>query len=150
MVMELERLIDLSVYHKLKNLLPVSVNVVDAWDDDSDINPPAVAINIAKNERAWLELGSNSTKKIMVFTLEIYATTKTQRENIASLIADGLEENIVVYDYNDGFPPSYSPLKIGAAIIVRPPNYSPMPIVSGLQPRTKWVGRVTFEIYYTT
>lgn len=150
MVMELERLIDLSVYYKIASLLPVSVSIVDAWSDDSAIDPPAVVIDVINKKRAWQELGSNSTKKTMLFKLSIYAATKSQRENIASLLADGLEENIMVYDYNDGFPPSSSPLNIGAAVLIRPPNYSPTPVVNGLQPITKWVGEVIFEIYYTT
>ena len=43
----------------------------------------------------------------------MFAKNKTQRDELAYTILEALEECIPVYNYDEGFPPSMTPTRIG-------------------------------------
>jgi hypothetical protein len=111
--MELERKWDLSVVYWLKGLFSATpVNIVDSYPTGKMILP-TVSVDFDNISTYMLELGSRQRAKLGSWTIDIYAKTKSQRDEIAFKILSALDEKISVYDYDAGFPPSVTPGQIG-------------------------------------
>jgi len=111
--MELERKWDLSVVYWLKTLFTgTPVNIVDSYPSEKMILP-TVSVDFDSISTYMLELGSRKKAKIGSWTIDIFAKTKSQRDEIAFKILTALDEKISVYDYDQGFPPSVTPSNLG-------------------------------------
>lgn len=112
--MQVERCQDLSVYYWVKSVfsdMPF-LTVVDGYPEE-DIDMPCVAIEWNKLMKTPFELGNREGLVSRVFTLDIFAVNKSQRDEIGYRLANSLENKIDVYDYNVGFPPNVTPPKVG-------------------------------------
>jgi hypothetical protein len=113
--MKLERKQDLSIFYWLQGLLaPVSttIKVVDGFPEEV-LTLPTVSIEGENIRVVPHELGNRRGRRERVWTIDVFATNKAQRDELTSVILDDLETGIPVYDYDEGFPPGVSPTQLG-------------------------------------
>lgn len=115
--MLLERKQDLSVYYFIKDLFSgyPTVKIVDGFPVENltipTISVEAEVVNILPGE-----LGNRHGIVFRVWYVEIFAENKSQRDEIGYTIIHALENNIPVYDYDQGFPPSVTPARLGGLV----------------------------------
>jgi hypothetical protein len=112
--MYLERKQDLSVYYNVKDLFSLSpqINVVDEFPT-TNLVLPTVAIEAKTIDPYKFELGNQNRIKYRTWYIDVFAQNKSQRDEMAYMIMNELEECIPVYDYDEGFPPETSPTRLG-------------------------------------
>lgn len=112
--MHLLRKQDLSVLYWLKNLFADSpmINVVDGFPE-TGLVLPTVALEEDITNTEPIQLGDRTTAKIRNYFIDIFAETKTQRNEIGYRLLEALDDKISIYNYDEGFPPGTSPSKLG-------------------------------------
>lgn len=115
--MELERKQDLAVYFYIKDLFADAsfINVEDGHPT-TELQLPTVAVDAKTIRVRPHELGNRQGIKFRVWYADIYAPNKSQRDEIGYKILSCLEDNISVYNYDEGFPPDQDPSEIGCLI----------------------------------
>lgn len=146
-----ERLQDQSVFYWLKSFLPLSVNVVDGFPTNNNAIDPALILPTVSVESQSIksfpfELGDNQSRHSRMWAIEVFAKTKTQRDELAYSIMNKLDSNIPVYDYNLGFPPIDVPL-IGA-LVTEEIVVKPIHVFRDLVKDMYWRSSVTFFTEY--
>lgn len=107
--MRIEKLQDLSVYYFLTNLFSgMGVTVVDAYPDEL-LTIPTVSVETKSLDALRFELGNRDRVAYRSWYIDVFAVNKSQRDEMAYLIKDALEECIPVYNYELGFPPTSVP-----------------------------------------
>lgn len=111
--MFLERKEDLSIYYFLKELFSSNdfITVLDAFPEEKFVFP-SISVEAIKATAVNFELGSKVKQHYRNYVIDIFALTKTQRDEIGYKIYNALDDTILVYDYDEGFPPSVSPTQI--------------------------------------
>ena len=104
---------NLSVYYFIKETLS-GYPTIEITDDypNAELTLPSVAVVGNDIFPKPLELGNRHGIRNRAWNIEIYGANKNQRDEITYILLDTLENNIPVYDYDYGFPPTMSP-KIG-------------------------------------
>jgi hypothetical protein len=118
--MYLERKEDLSVYYFLKDTVFSAtpfVTIVDGFPE-GDLKLPTVAAEAGKIDVIEYELGNRIGLRVRRWYIDIYATNKSQRDEFGYKLLDVLKDPIPVYNYDEGFPPSVSPTRIGVLAIL--------------------------------
>lgn len=112
--MNLKRKADLSVYYFVKNLFASYpfIRVTDGFPEDS-LTLPTIAVELDSIDTYDFELGNKEKAFIATWYIDVFAQDKSQRDEYAYLLMSALESSIPVYDYDEGFPPSSTPSKIG-------------------------------------
>lgn len=112
--MEIERVQDLSVYYWLKDLFSSTtyMNIVDEFPMGNLI-VPTIAVEASTIDTIPYELGSKKRLAYRMWIIDIFAKTKSQRDEIGYKLLHELENGIQVYDYNQGFPPEITPPSLG-------------------------------------
>jgi len=115
--MYIERKVDLSVYYFIKDLFSIYpfVTIKDGFPDE-DLVIPTVSIDLQVIDPVPAELGNRHGKKTFMFFIDIFAISKAQRDEFAYKIMYELENSVPVYDYDEGFPPTVSPTKLGSLV----------------------------------
>ena len=110
MTMLIERKQDLSVYYYIKDLFSGTpqINIVDEFPEEL-LTLPTVSVEAKTVEPYNIQLGSKTRVKLRVWYIDVFAQTKSQRDDIGYTILNALEECIPVYDYDSGFPPTVVP-----------------------------------------
>jgi len=110
MTMFLERKQDQSVYYFIKNIFAAipAVKVVDEYPNQLLTLPTVSVENMSLTIRPF-EIGNRKGRRYAMWAIDVFATSKTQRDDIAYKILETLEYNIPVYDYDQGFPPTTVP-----------------------------------------
>jgi hypothetical protein len=105
---------DVSIYYWLTELFNDApfIKVVDGFPTE-DLSLPTIALENEFIEARVFELGNRQRIHPRIFFIDIFAADKSQRDEYAYRIVDALEENIPVYDYDEGFPNDVAPAKIG-------------------------------------
>jgi hypothetical protein len=88
------------------------VSVEDGYPDKILVNP-TVSIDAMDFPIVPFELGNRVGQRRRPWAIDIFALNKAQRDELAYLIMDALENSISVYDYDINFPPP-TPPQIGA------------------------------------
>jgi len=152
--MLIQRKIDLSIYYHLVDLLPSNVTVVDGFPVGYDGQPlgelqlPTVAVERRPITRSPHELGGEGLDHF-AYSVDIYATTKAQRDDLAYLVQRDLDQNnVAVYDYDEGFPPAISPTQIGTLVPEGDILNSVVYVFPDLVPKLYWRSVVDFVGYY--
>jgi hypothetical protein len=123
------------------------VDIVDSYYS-GNLEVPRVAIVGGDIGSTLHELGG-AERYDRVWWLEIYASTKQQRDEIGYRIFGQLREDghIPVQDYDEGFPPTVSPSSLGYMDVVkhqyRPKNYD-----TELQSLMDWRATVAIHSRY--
>lgn len=143
--MELQRKFDLSLYYWLENLVPAIVNVEDGFPNEALTLPTAAIVNL-NVEGTPFELGADELDK-QFWRIDVFASNKAQRDELAYMIFKELECNIPVYDYDMGFPPGVSPSQLGI-LVVSKRNVKPIHVFKDLVEKLYWRSSVTFFTYY--
>lgn len=143
--MDIERLKDLSIYYWLVDLFSSSpfIKVEDGFPI-SEVEPPVVAVEYKTIVLEPLELGNSYNIFRRSWYIEIIAKTKSQRDEIAFKIARELKNNIPVYNYNEGFPPSVTPSQLGC-LIVKKVSIEPIRISPQLMKKLYYRASVSFD-----
>ena len=108
--MYLERIQDLSIYYWLYDKLntTISIPVVDSFPTE-ELLIPSVSIEADEIDAFVLELGNKTLEQIRVWSVDVFAVNKSQRDEIGYKIFNDLDEKIPVYNYELGFPPTVVP-----------------------------------------
>lgn len=111
--MFIERKEDLSIVYWLKDLFKneALITVLDGFPEEEFILP-SVTVDAVKITATNFELGSRIRQHYRLYVIDIFALTKTQRDEITYKIYNELDNAIPVYDYDEGFPPSVNPTQI--------------------------------------
>lgn len=117
--MYLERKEDLSIIYFLKDRFSsvAGINIEDGFPDKL-LTIPTLAVEAGKIELHPFEIGNRYSKRLRVWEIDIFAKNKSQRDEFGYKLLKDLENGIIVYDYDMGFPPLVTPSKIGHLQIV--------------------------------
>lgn len=115
--MILERKADLSMYYFLKDLFSAYpfVTIKDAFPEE-DLVIPTVSVDLQVVDPTPGELGNRHGIRNFMFFVDIFAINKSQRDEFAYKVMYELENSVPVYDYDEGFPPTVSPTKLGSLV----------------------------------
>jgi hypothetical protein len=147
--MELERLQELSVFYFIHDLFTANpeINIVDSFPM-AELVIPTIAVDSDVEDFLPFELGNRKRLRIRVWNIDIFAKSKTQRTDIASIILDALEDTpISVYDYNEGFPPT-TPTKLGC-LILKDLRFKPIKVFPELVDTLYWRGNISVSFKYS-
>jgi len=148
--MDVERLQDLSIYYWLRGKLPDFVTVVDAFPSqidqvDTPLTLPVASIDHIRLNAVALELGGMEINDRM-WAIDVFAKTKAQRDDFTYLLVNDLKLNVMVYDYNQGFPPVVVPCLGG--LIVSNIQARPVYVFRELVKDLYWRSSITFATRY--
>lgn len=126
--MYIERLEDLSVYYWLKDKFSDTsfITIVDGFPDE-ELSLPTIAVEAGRIDVQEFELGNRDGLRVRRWFIDIYAKNKSQRDEFGYRLLNELKNPIPVYNYDEGFPPSITPTKIGALAILAK-SYNPIKI----------------------
>lgn len=110
------RLADLNVNYKVRDILVSAgilagkYRIIDGYPNSQDLNTtpiwPTISIEIDNLFGRDVELGSEQWKACQI-AIDIFANTDSQRDDIATILFDGLNEKYFnFYDFNTGFSSS--------------------------------------------
>jgi hypothetical protein len=124
--MYLERLEDLSVLYFVEDKFSDApfIKVVDGFPLE-DMTLPTIAVEAGKIRVKEYELGNRSGLRVRRWYIDIYAKNKSQRDEFGYRLLNELKNGISVYNYNEGFPPSVTPTKIGVLQVLSK-SYDPV------------------------
>lgn len=152
-MMELESLQNKSMYYWLKGILapyPI-VNVTDDYPDQ-ELQLPTVVIQ--GEDVALFEFEQGSRRRIgkYLWVIDIYASNKSQRDELASKIIRNIDTYgyMDVYDYNEGFPPATSPTKLGNMSIIGEVRVSKIKSLPSLMEKLYWRTAIRFYTEYNS
>jgi hypothetical protein len=144
----LERKQDLSVYYWLASMFASTpqVKIVDGFPV-SDLVIPSLSVEAESITISPLELGDRKGLEIRVWILDVFAANKAQRDEFSFKILNALDNNILVYNYDLGFPPVVVP-QIGC-LIPQDVAYKKIQVLPQLVDKLYWRGQITFRAIYS-
>ena len=108
--MVIERLQDLSVYYKFKEILTPYpfVSVVDEFPTGEFVKGdlPRVSVEGLSFTSRSFELGNPLLQNHRMWKINVFAGNSTQRSDLLYFLNASIQVAIPVYDYNEGFPPT--------------------------------------------
>ena len=145
--MRLERKQDRSVYAFLETLFTAfpTVSIEDGFPEQ-DLSLPTVVVE-AEDITAYLsEMGNRARERVRNWSIDIYANNKEQRDEMVSILLDGLNAGTIpVYDYDEGF---VNPSQLGTMSILDNVVATNIKIFPELLERLYWRSRVRFITNY--
>jgi hypothetical protein len=144
MTMLTERLEDLSVYYWLKASFPTIayLNIVDGFPE-GDLVLPTIAVEAGKIDVIDYELGNRVGLRVRRWYIDIYAMNKSQRDEFGYTLLDVLKDGIPVYNYNEGFPPTTTPTRVGTLQVLSK-SYNPIRISEKVVQKLYYRATITF------
>lgn len=139
-----ERLEDLSVYYFLKDKfsdLP-SLRIEDGFPE-GNLTIPTIAVEAGKIDVVEYEIGNRDGLRVRRWFIDIYAKNKSQRDEFGYRLLDVLKDGIPVYNYDEGFPPSVSPSKIGT-LTVTSKSFTPIKINADVVDKLYYRATISF------
>ena len=124
--MHIERKKDLSVYYWLVDLFSDAdyIAVEDGYPE-TGLVIPTIIVDYTSIKPLPYEMGNRNQMWNRLWTIDVYAKNKSQRDDFGYRITDALQDSIPVYDYDEGFPPDVSPTQLGS---LEPYNLQQIPI----------------------
>jgi hypothetical protein len=140
--MQLNRKQDLSIYYWLIDKVPAVINVEDGFPVGK-LELPTVSITSLDIRSKPFELGGCDINDSF-WRVDCFAVNKAQRDELAYIIYEELEQNIPVYDYDLGFaaPPQIGTLVVDKRIL------KPIHVFENLVEKLYWRTGITFFTYY--
>lgn len=136
------RLEDLSVYYFIKETFSgVSfLNIVDSFPE-ALLEVPTISIDAGLLREEPFELGNRDKIRERTWYIDIFAKNKSQRDDFGYTILANSKDGISIYDYNEGFPPSVTPSKIGHMDVIAD-SYEPIPVMLDENEKLYYRGQV--------
>lgn len=114
MAMYVERKEDLSVFYHIKDLFAsVTFAIIEDSFPDTVVTLPTIAVDAGTLNHELYELGNRTPLRIRKWYIDVFAKTKSQRDDFCYKILNSLDSGVNVYNYDEGFPPDVTPSKIG-------------------------------------
>ena len=147
--MEIQRCQDLSIYYWLKDLFQDSsfITVVDGFPQENLV-VPSVAVEADTLETRAFELGNRYGIEPRVWFIDVFGKNKAQRDDMGYKIKNALVNNIPVYDYNEGQPPTVNPTQVGV-LIIEEPRMKIVRVVPTLANGLYWRATIDFVAKYS-
>lgn len=145
--MKLERKQDRSIYTFLEDLFTAysTVSIEDGFPEQ-DLSLPTVVIEAGDIIASSSEMGNRAKGRIRDWSIDIYASNKEQRDEMVSIVLDGLDAGAIpVYNYDEGF---VSPSQLGTMSILDDVVATNIKIFPELMERLYWRNRVRFITNY--
>lgn len=142
--MYIEKKEDLSLYYWIKDLFSDTpfVTIKDEFPE-TELVIPTVSIDVGSVRIEQFELGNREGLRVRKWFVDIFAKNKTQREDFGYRILNALKDGIIVYNYDEGFPPNISPSKIGHLNVLSR-SYDPMQISPDFSDKLYYRATVAF------
>lgn len=137
---------DRSIYYWLEDTLPNNVTIVDGFPNGQDLVLPTVSVERMPTRGVPFELGGSDMNNT-TWRIDVFAENKAQRDGYAYRIFYEAENNIPVYDYDEGFPPSVSPTQIGV-LKCYSREMTPIHVFEELVKKLYWRSAVNFWTRY--
>jgi hypothetical protein len=135
MTMLIYRNEDLSMFYFIKNMFSDTsyIEIVDSFPADefgapAPLTIPTISIDAGKLKEELFELGDRDKVRIRTWYIDIFAKNKSQRDDFGYRILDQTKNGININDYNQGFPPTVTPSKIGHMDVLSI-SYEPVPVM---------------------
>lgn len=143
--MYLERKEDLSIFYYLKGIFSDApfITITDGFPEETALSIPTIAVEAGKIDVVGFELGNRDGVRVRRWYLDIYAKNKSQRDEIGYRLLNVLKDGIPVYNYDEGFPPSVSPTKIGA-LDIESKSYNPSRVSADLVEKLYYRATISF------
>ena len=127
--MYLERKENLSVYYFIKEIFPENfIKIVDRYPSDT-LELPTLAVEPGRIDLIPIELGNRVQARHRKWFINIFAKNESQRDEFGYRMLNELKDGILVYNYDEGFPPDVTPSTIGhlsiLAVTFNPIKISP-------------------------
>jgi len=127
--MYVERLEDLSVYYHINDQFSdVSYVIVEDSFPETVMQVPTIAIDAGTLDHELFEMGNRTPLRLRKWYIDVFAKTKSQRDDFCYRILNSLDSGINVYDYDEGFPPDVDPTKIGHLALIKK-SFLPIPVM---------------------
>lgn len=144
---------DKSVYYHVADIFSSmpSIEIEDGYPDNKELVLPSIAVEGEDIFLRKLEMGNRRGRKLRLWSLDVYASNKEQRDEMVGILIDSLDsvDVINVYDYDEGFPPSVSPTQIGVLKIDKDSiTATPIRIFPDLVEKLYWRSRIRFITEY--
>ena len=94
------------------------------------------------------ELGNRVGIDIRIWFIDIFAKTKSQRDDFSYRLKNELQNRIPVFDYDEGFPPDVSPTQLGT-ILTEDVRIEPVQIMPQLVKKMYFRAKASFVGTYT-
>jgi hypothetical protein len=102
------------------------VHIEDGFPN-KDLVLPTVSVEAGQIDVVEFELGNREGLRVRRWYIDIYAVNKSQRDEFGYRLLDLLKDGIPVYNYDEGFPPTVTPSKIGTLQVLSK-SYNPVSI----------------------
>lgn len=134
---------DLSVFYFIKATFSSYslLTVVDSFPENEVLTIPTVAIDAGKLTEEDFELGNREKVRVRTWYIDIFAKNKSQRDDMGYSILAATRNGINIYDYDEGFPPDFSPSRIGHMQILSQ-SYEPIPVILSENEKSYFRGQV--------
>jgi len=127
--MYVERKEDLSVYYHINDQFSdVSYVIVEDSFPETVMQVPTIAIDAGTLDHELFEMGNRTPLRLRKWYIDVFAKTKSQRDDFCYRILNSLDSGINVYDYDEGFPPDVDPTKIGHLALIKK-SFLPIPVM---------------------
>jgi len=127
--MYIERKEDLSVYYHISDQFSdVSYVIVEDSFPEVVMQVPTIAIDAGTLDHELFEMGNRTPLRLRKWYIDVFAKTKSQRDDFCYRILNSLDDGINVYDYDEGFPPDVDPTKIGHLALIKK-SFLPIPVM---------------------
>jgi hypothetical protein len=136
------RLEDLSMFFFIKNMFQ-DVSFIDIQDSfpEKILDVPTISIDAGKLKEELFEIGNRDKVRIRTWYIDIFAKNRSQRDDFGYRILDQSKNGIIVYDYNEGFPPDIAPSRIEHMQVLSD-SYEPIPVMLDEQEKLYFRGQV--------
>lgn len=144
--MYLETKEDTSVLYFLSDVFVAFpfVSVVDEFPE-TPLEVPTVALSVGKSTFDKFQMGSTDERRVRQYTVDVFANSKVQRNEFSYAIINALKSGIMVYNYDEGFPPEVSPSVRGHLDVVSK-HFIPVEILQELVEKLYYRATVKFVV----
>lgn len=146
--MNIERKKDLSIYYWLIDKFSDApyINIQDGFPV-SNLVIPTISIDGGVINLEPHEMGNKNQVFVRIWRIDVFADNKSIRDEYSYRILGELQDNIPVYDYDEGFPPSVSPTQLGC-LQASNIKMTPVQIFPELTEKLYFRASVTFTAKY--
>ena len=145
--MERQRKEELSMYYYIRDNLPSIVTMKDGFPPD-ELVLPTVSVEGGSYSDVMLELGNREGLRERLWSIDVFAKNKPQREDLGELIYNLFLPNqiVEVYDFELGDEEPYPP-QIGV-LRVQSRNSESIVVFRDLVEKLYWRRRITIVTQY--